>query len=103
MSDDSASRRGVPAWVWPLLIAIPFLYVAAFGPVIWGIIRIDSSGSPYAQTLAGGLMLPYIPLVMLGHQFEPLGAALNWYVQLFEPSAYIFSPPPAAFPPAGVP
>lgn len=103
MPDNVPARRGVPARVWPLLIAMPFLYVAAFGPLIWVIIRVVSSGSPYSQTLAGGLMMPYIPLVMLGQQFEPLGLALNWYVQLFEPGAAIFTPPPAVFSPPAVP
>jgi hypothetical protein len=103
MSDDNPHRRGWSAWAVPLVFALPLLYVALFGPAILGMVRLATSGNPAAAKVASVMMLPYIPLVMLGNQFEMVGDALDWYVQVFSPGVELFTPPPLVLPGPGTP
>ncbi len=99
MSDDAQPRRGILGWIVPLLLALPIVYVLSFGPAVWGLVRLINSGKPYAMNIVGPLMVPYVPLVFLGHRVEAVGDALNWYVRIFEPSVTVIHRAPAVLPP----
>jgi hypothetical protein len=99
MSNDAPPRRGILGWLMPLVLAFPLIYVLSFGPAVWGLVRILNSGMPYVSNIAMPLMLPYIPLVLLGHRVEAVGDALNWYVRVFEPSFTVIHRAPIVLPP----
>lgn len=99
MSNDAPPRRGILGWLMPLVLTLPIVYVLSFGPAVWGLVRLMSSGMPYASYIAMPLMLPYVPLVLLGHRVEAVGDGLNWYARVFEPSATVIHRAPIVLPP----
>lgn len=67
----SEERNPIGLWIVALLIALPAMYVASFGPACW----LDSR-----QMLPSAIESAYIPLRQIAHDGpEPLRSVLNWY------------------------
>jgi hypothetical protein len=75
MSDD----RKKPLWPWivALLIGLPALYVASFGPVCW------LAATPYATWPRGPAwgMAVYWPLGDAAMRGGPIGTVLRWWIR----------------------
>jgi hypothetical protein len=78
------SDRKQPLWPWivALLIGLPVLYAASFGPACW----LCSHGSVPRSGVIGG----YRPILLLCHNESP-GPVRNflfWYGDLFRPALF---------------
>jgi len=49
------------------------VYVLGVGPAVWMVNRYPATGG-FLQTM-------YVPLVIIAHNCQPLGEALNWYMR----------------------
>lgn len=78
-------RRKKPIWPWivAMVVAVPVLYVASFGPACW----ISS------RTNAGMEMIPvvYSPLVSVWYRGGVPARALNWYCNLWSSKNWGFT------------
>jgi hypothetical protein len=76
MSDD---RKPVWPWIVALLIGLPVLYVASFGPACW----LESRGYVDADTVGP----TYWPIVALYSSWRiiPVSEAIYWYATIGVP------------------
>jgi len=70
MSDER--KKSEPAWIRWTALVLP-LYPLSMGPVLW--IARHFEGGEYA-------VYAYLPLLLLGELFTPLGDMLRWYGRL---------------------
>ena len=92
--DEPRRKLGWGFWI-AVLIGVPLVYVASFGPACWMALRTSES-------VSRSMLLPYIPLGFAGQAVPPMGEFLMWYANLFpvvEPAPIPASPP--ATTPAG--
>src|SRR5262245_40461888 len=69
-----------------ILVLVPLLYVASVGPAVW------SASRGYIGEWA---LVVYFPLELLADACEPIGTALERYVELWDTPVVMSSPPPA--------
>ena len=76
MSDD----RKKPIWPWiaVLLIGLPVLYVASFGPACWIAFRIERGGLPAP-------FIAYEPVRLACKAMPPFGDAMDRYANFLMP------------------
>ncbi len=73
-------KPGVAFWATVLLVGLPLLYVASFGPACWTVSRAD----------AGASTLPFVykPLTWSMSKSNGIKSALGWYAQLAAPDGW---------------
>ncbi len=81
---DERKRAGAWPWIATLLVGLPVLYVASFGPVCW----ITASPPPFGRK-PHRAMIVYWPLGDVAMGKGPIGAALQWWIRLGTPEGRI--------------
>jgi len=73
---EGRSRGRFWLWTAPLvLLALPVLYLASLGPVVW-MYHHGWLNEPVANVA----FVFYEPLALLADQFEPFDGFLEWYI-----------------------
>jgi hypothetical protein len=71
-----SDRKPVWPWIVALLIGLPAMYVASFGPACWFVSR--------APFLSERLLVVYLPLDRVAWEYpESFSETLDWYGSLF--------------------
>jgi hypothetical protein len=73
-------KPGVAFWATVVLVCLPLLYIASFGPACW--IRLNRV-LPNSEILLDVHLFVYRPLYALAETHESIGRAMSWYAYLF--------------------
>ncbi|HZL88563.1 MAG TPA: hypothetical protein VFB96_09345 [Pirellulaceae bacterium] len=74
-NDNRGSLAGCALWIGLLLVFLSALYVLGIGPASW-------LGEHYPETQEF-VAAVYLPLALLAHYCQPIGRALDWYVEFW--------------------
>src|SRR5690348_14460760 len=87
MSEERKKRNG--PWIAGLLVALPVLYIASFGPACWWVSR--PSPNLYPDAFGRSHPLPFAPRIyfpigwIFAHGPKCLAAPIEWYGTLGTP------------------
>jgi hypothetical protein len=77
----SEQRKSIWPWIVALLIGLPLLYVASFGPACWASLRTESSGR-----LVGTI---YHPIFWIALEKNIARGSVLWYMGAGAPKGFI--------------
>jgi hypothetical protein len=81
---EERKKAGFWPWVVALLIGLPLLYVASFGPACWIAQRTQNQ---YVIQAKDTVYLPLLLVMLIEDDRGPIRQFLHWYMQVGYPDA----------------
>ena len=84
MADDSEDDPRTKRKLWPVLIALPVIYVLSIGPAVVWLEWLEDHASPKTFEVASNVVeVVYAPLIWTEESMPPVYRLLEWYMRLF--------------------